>query len=193
MTTIQCAVSDCTSSVSCKGFCPKHYQRMRRSGHPELVARQCRECASRFTYTPTKGRRRMLCDDCVVRLQRERVARYNHRQSRAAAGDDPEYLIRLRTYQFRANIRRYGITPEQFDELLASQAGRCAICGETPDPDGKGAYSRLHIDHCHETGLVRGLLCGRCNAALGHFRDDPGRLAAAINYLNEKSMKGSAA
>lgn len=111
--------------------------------------------------------------------------RHNHRQSKARAGDEPEYPLRLQEYRFRSNIRQYGITPEDYDDMLRAQDGRCAICGDPPAPDGKGAYSRLHIDHCHQTSTVRGLLCGRCNQGLGYFRDDPSRLTAAIAYLKE--------
>jgi predicted nucleic acid-binding Zn ribbon protein len=74
----------------------------------------------------------------------------------------------------------YGITAEEYDALLAAQEGRCAICG-SPDWPGKG--NRPHIDHDHETGRIRGLLCNNCNTGLGQFKDDPQRLRAAIRYL----------
>lgn len=83
----------------------------------------------------------------------------------------------------RQNLSRYGLTPSQYDDLLASQDGCCAICGDPPDPNGVRAASRLHVDHCHETGRVRGLLCVRCNPALGLFHDRPGLLRAAADYL----------
>lgn len=72
----------------------------------------------------------------------------------------------------------YGITPEQYDALLASQDNRCAICrSEGSGPKG------WHVDHDHVTGTVRGLLCGPCNLGLGHFNDDVDRLRAAIAYI----------
>ena len=61
--------------------------------------------------------------------------------------------------------------------MLAEQEGGCAICGEPPKT------SALHVDHCHDTGRVRGLLCFRCNSALGNFREDPAILTAALDYL----------
>ena len=79
----------------------------------------------------------------------------------------------------RGNLRRYGLTIESYAELLASQGGRCAICGTT-DPGGNPT---MLVDHDHATGVVRGLLCSPCNRGLGAFRDDPTRLAAAIEYL----------
>lgn len=73
---------------------------------------------------------------------------------------------------------RYGIPIEEQRRLRASAAGLCQICGE-PDPLGR----RLALDHCHETGKARGMLCGLCNRGLGWFQDSPERLSAAIAYL----------
>jgi len=73
------------------------------------------------------------------------------------------------------SLRRLGVTREDYDRALAEQKGRCAICESEP--------RRLHIDHDHATGKLRGLLCHHCNTALGNLRDDPERLRAAIRYL----------
>lgn len=74
---------------------------------------------------------------------------------------------------------KYGITQEQFEALFKSQDGACAIC-LTKDDFGRGA---IHVDHDHKTGGVRGLLCVRCNAGLGYFRDDPDLLLKSVEYL----------
>lgn len=74
----------------------------------------------------------------------------------------------------------YGLTTEQFDALLAAQDGKCAICGTT---EWRGRGKSPHVDHCHETRRVRGLLCDFCNRGLGMFGDDPARLRAAAAYL----------
>lgn len=73
----------------------------------------------------------------------------------------------------------YGVTPEQFAALLASQGGRCAIC-RTDQPGGKGGW---HLDHDHKDDRVRGLLCASCNLLLGHAKDDLDLLRAAVEYL----------
>ena len=73
--------------------------------------------------------------------------------------------------------REYGISRAGYDGMFESQGGVCAICG------GTNATSRLAVDHDHLTGNIRGLLCIRCNAGLGLFRDDPTILSAAIDYL----------
>lgn len=77
--------------------------------------------------------------------------------------------------------RKFGITQEQYEALPRSQGGGCAVCGRAPKP-GKS----LHVDHDHETGYVRGLLCFSCNAALGHFQDDLDRIEAALMYMAAK-------
>jgi hypothetical protein len=81
----------------------------------------------------------------------------------------------------RYNLRKYGLTPDDYEALLASQGGTCAICGESPR--GVGRYGRLVVDHEHASGKIRGLLCSNCNRALGWFRDSPSILRAAESYL----------
>lgn len=73
---------------------------------------------------------------------------------------------------------RYGLTPERRAELLAEQDGGCGICRGPLDGKRRG-----HVDHDHESGAVRGLLCHRCNTAIGLLREDPNTLRAAIAYL----------
>jgi hypothetical protein len=75
----------------------------------------------------------------------------------------------------------YGISLERFGQMIAEQDGRCAICRELPMGRGKG--DMLVIDHCHQSGDVRGLLCGHCNIAIGLMSDSPDRLRQAAAYL----------
>ena len=72
-------------------------------------------------------------------------------------------------------MRRYGIGADEFDELVRQQGSVCAICGR-PDPE--------HVDHDHDTGEVRGILCFNCG--LGQFRDSIDALLAAAEYLDER-------
>lgn len=81
-------------------------------------------------------------------------------------------------------MKQYGITPDRFDAMLAEQNGGCAICRATV-ADTRGY--RPHVDHCHDTGAVRGLLCGRCNRAIGMMDDDANLLDAAAAYLRSGS------
>lgn len=80
----------------------------------------------------------------------------------------------------RAALKRiYGLTLEQRDELFASQNFRCAVCKSTEPGSTKG----WHMDHCHNTKRVRGILCNHCNLMLGYAKDNPTTLNNAIEYL----------
>jgi Autographiviridae endonuclease VII len=93
---------------------------------------------------------------------------------------DPEYRERRRARDREAQRKQrfkkvYGISLADYDMMFARQGGACAIC--------KRADRTLCVDHCHVTGKVRGLLCAKCNSALGFCNDDPGHLLAAAAYL----------
>jgi hypothetical protein len=85
----------------------------------------------------------------------------------------------------RQNVKRYGITLEEYEALRDAQGNRCAICGDQPDPNGKGSMARLHVDHHHASGRNRALLCARCNVGIGYFRENPALLRAAVEYLEQ--------
>jgi len=73
---------------------------------------------------------------------------------------------------------KFGLTPDKYDRILESQGGVCALCECPPTPG-----ISLHVDHDHGTGEIRGLLCVRCNNALGLFREDPDLLRRAARYV----------
>lgn len=75
----------------------------------------------------------------------------------------------------------YGITHNDYLKMLEAQNGRCAICG-TDTPGGRGSF---HVDHCHNTNVVRGLLCSNCNRGIGYLKDSVSNLASAILYLSD--------
>lgn len=118
-----------------------------------------------------------ICRDCDNASQRARYTPEKARGYRAAQyARDPTFKVRqlLRHY--------YGITLEQYYELLTAQDGVCAICGAAfvNNGDKKG---RLDVDHCKTTGRIRGLLCSSCNTGLGWFRDNADLLVKAAAYL----------
>jgi hypothetical protein len=78
--------------------------------------------------------------------------------------------------------RNYGIEHGTYAEMLEAQGGRCAIC-KTDKPGSR--TTRFHIDHCHGTKAVRGLLCADCNLGLGKFKDNVEALTAAISYIEK--------
>jgi len=77
-------------------------------------------------------------------------------------------------------LRPYGISLKDYDQLLTAQRGRCAICGTTDPGHGHKVFA---IDHCHEGGYVRGLLCRNCNSAIGLLQDSPDVIEAAARYV----------
>jgi hypothetical protein len=77
--------------------------------------------------------------------------------------------------------RLYGITLNEYNQMLTEQNNQCAVCNTT-DPGGK--HGKFMVDHCHSTGKVRGLLCKRCNIALGEVGDNIDTLHKMIEYLN---------
>ena len=127
-------------------------------------------------YPDKKHRTCRACVNEANRVQRGKktVEERRERWRKQAAKFRAKYPERARALQRKA---LYGITQDQYDELVKRQNGLCAICS---NPPGKRA---LHIDHCHDTGQIRGLLCSVCNISLGGFRDDTNLLMKAIEYL----------
>jgi hypothetical protein len=91
-------------------------------------------------------------------------------------------------------IKSYGVTIEWFDAKMAEQNGACAICikPEGATDRSTGLPRNLAVDHCHKRGHNRGLLCSKCNTALGAFGDDPAILRAAIAYLEKHTLPDAA-
>lgn len=95
-----------------------------------------------------------------------------------------EYRVNNPGRRRKADIRRmYGLPPDQYDAMLAAQGGACDICrvpfAGTP-----------HVDHCHKSGAVRGLLCDGCNHGIGKFGDDPAAMRRAADYLERHQQQG---
>lgn len=92
------------------------------------------------------------------------------------------YLENRDTIREKVIFKKYRLTSEQYLEMLHEQGGVCAICCRPPSPKRK-----LAVDHCHSSGVVRGLLCSNCNSMIGLASDSPSVLSAAIDYLQKTS------
>lgn len=79
----------------------------------------------------------------------------------------------------------YGLEWDSYLEMYNNQKGCCDICGKFLDLDSKMKTERPYVDHCHESGKVRSLLCQHCNSGLGHFKESPLSLLKAIQYLEK--------
>ena len=179
-------------AVSSRDMCAACYARWwkRTPAGQRVSEKRC----SRHPDRPVKARG--LCHSCYEgwwinrdpeRKQRKLAtltiwARRN-RDKRKAAGDrwraKPENREQI-FYQQR--FAKYGITREQYNALADSQHGCCAVCLERP-------AGRLRVDHCHDTGVIRGLLCHKCNSAIGLLGDTAARLERALAYLQRQTKE----
>ena len=132
-------------------------------GRKNNVQAYCRQC------TNQKNREHYSSDPKAIEKRRKREARRLEK--------DP--MVKRRAELLRV----YGITLEEWYEIYDSQNGVCAICKQ----ECKTRKS-LSVDHDHETGDIRGLLCNRCNRGLGLFRDDPEVLKNATRYLQSNKV-----
>lgn len=137
--------------------------------------RTCRKCRSQkeqAEYSLTKsGRYSPICNPCKLLPRKELV--YRRRKHEEFGLTEVEYS------NLKIRLHNYGMQPTQFFSLFNLQEGRCAICKI------EGGYS-MHIDHCHITQKVRGILCSRCNMGLGFFGDSSQLLLNAVKYLDPK-------
>ena len=85
--------------------------------------------------------------------------------------------------RFAVIEKKYGLTEQAYNEMWSAQSGRCKICNKHEQELGKVLY----VDHCHNTGKVRGLLCQKCNTAIGLFNDDVDIVLKAAKYISEES------
>ena len=133
----------------------------------------CSRCGAPHTPRGTGKNRRMRCGRCLARYQREwRQRNPNHER---------EVYQRTKVEsRERSLLRKYAISLVDYDRMLAAQGGKCAICGA---PESAQRNRVLHVDHCHATGRVRGLLCRGCNHMLGHVKDDATAFERAAGYL----------
>lgn len=137
-----------------------HQNRMKseRSAHAR-IGRLCVKCNQELNSSIKKGA--LYCsEDCKKSVLNQRYRDRNRHKPRE---------------------RLYGITEDQYNQFLSDQNNKCAIC-HTDEPGGKGGW---HVDHNHDTGIVRGLLCHKCNVGLGHFNDDSILIDRASKYLSK--------
>ena len=123
----------------------------------------------------TADRLTSRCRPCMAKYARDRRS-------------DPITGIKIREDKLRKDLSKYGITLEQFNHMNALQLGLCAICMKPEKRKVRGKVHRLCVDHCHETGVVRGLLCSECNAGLGKLGDTVATLEKALLYIKRSML-----
>lgn len=128
-------------------------------------------------------------DDCRIENLREGFyaeTKHDLSTKEGRAAYQLEYrAARREEFVAKERARRFGITAERYVEMLVAQDGKCAICRQIKTTTRNGKVKTLAVDHDHETGDVRGLLCSACNTAIGKFGDDRERLLSAVRYLDK--------
>jgi len=154
-----------------------------------IPAPPVRHCAACSAELPVE-REVELCIRCATHAYDRRYAERAKVLKRARYAKDPQrfrdaqkrWLQKHPDTTKRMTLRRYGLTLESYNAMLAAQSNLCALCGRPFDVDGNRG-SRPSVDHDHATGEVRAVIHIGCNMALGLFQDDPELLYAAIAYL----------
>lgn len=145
----------------------------------------CMHCSTDFVPLLRVGEKKVRKRRyCSTLCRRRAYAKHAEEWRKADRKKDPtKYAARVRQTSLK---RCYGITVEQYDDLSLRQRGVCAICKQ---PETKPHRSRnlvsyyLSVDHDHVSGELRGLLCNKCNRAIGLFNDDVELMKTALAYL----------
>jgi hypothetical protein len=161
------------------------------------VCRAGHSLAENLVRYPSGPKRCRMCERDRARQRREvfrdRIREQNREsqaRTRLEIDRSPrarlDYPNRDRKYHLK---RVYGMTEADFERMLAEQEHRCATCSVELTIDHRKPNT-AHIDHCHETGRVRGILCMRCNSAVGYLRDDPALALKVAAYLQNLGQGG---
>lgn len=142
------------------------------------------------TYTPEQLTANRERSRAWYRANRERQKVYNkaYREKNLdeiRKKDRERYITQPRKRKSHQLMYEYGITLAEHDALFALQNNVCAICKS----ETSGSKHSFHVDHCHDSGVVRGILCHGCNIMLGAARDNPEILKAAVTYLSNDFEK----
>lgn len=173
-----CATNGCDEPEKARGFCKRCYGTNYRRG---TLPPQQLEIPFGI-HAITEIDRDALTATCAVcgPGARIRIRERGNGQPACRRRKDPraKYKVKKQQSGRRYELRKYGLTVDDYEAMRSSQKGACLICGDEP--------SRLVVDHCHATGAVRGLLCARCNVAIGILRDDPSLMRRAAEYLERE-------
>lgn len=162
-----------------------HYYEIRETIDREKKKEYMREYLKTYKRKPITPEKRAE----INRLRRERYAtdlEYQEQIKQKARENNKKHPMTKKNGRLRAE---FGITLEQYNELLEKQGGGCAICGKkmTGVKEAGKREHALYVDHDHETGKVRGILCNLCNFGLGNFLNNPVLLIRAAEYLSNWS------
>lgn len=147
--------------------------------------KRCLKCGGEFPLeqfpfqNKRTGRLHARCKPCWNEYQRAKQRNPKVVAARKAVYDTDGW----RAQKERELQKNYGMSLVEYERMFDVQGGRCALCGQPPKKHANAERASLHVDHDHETGRVRRLLCGLCNRGIGCFHDDPERLRRAADYV----------
>ncbi|CAL9621790.1 hypothetical protein SUDANB145_05856 [Streptomyces sp. enrichment culture] len=156
---------------------------------PDGLQAYCRECSAEYCRQRQEAKGKKVRVEVPVPRGHKRCPRCEQakpyagwERNKSSSDGWSSYCRECRAERNRISYfrREYGLTPAESDGLIAEQQGVCCICLAAPAE---------HVDHCHETGRVRGVLCFSCNAALGQFKDRPDAIRRAAAYVEGIAWK----
>jgi len=152
-----CKIDGCEAAAVGRGWCSMHWQRWKKTGDPGPAE------PKRYRWRHPAG---TICvvEDCTQAARFSDKCRRHYQQEASR----------------RDLLKSYGLTLEDYERMVARQRSRCAVCRRKRPASDKREWA---IDHDHVTGQIRGLLCDRCNRAIGLLRDEPKILRAAVQYV----------
>jgi hypothetical protein len=172
MTIKLCIEDGCETAQFCRKLCNKHYQFHKYHGTLDSISPNTKHSITNVDLSAMVGD----CSICgpaagvmmvsLTQLRCKTKAKHHKRRKLLYAGDK-----RIPTHEINA----------AYTKMYADQGGVCAVCGKV-NPDD----SSLAVDHCHETGKIRGLLCSKCNSGIGMLGDNIEGLQAALDYLKDQ-------
>jgi len=161
-----CSVEACVNKAVSRTWCITHYSRWRLKGDVQADI-PVRAIGQQATCCSAKHYANGLCANHYMQQRRR---------------DSPELFA---VQELRKAARRLGFDPDMIEAHFREHSGMCDVCGRTATVASKRLRYRLAMDHDHRTGQFRGLICDPCNRALGFAGDDPARLRALADYLEQ--------
>jgi hypothetical protein len=163
---------------------PSYAEKMERYGREKMLAQK------RESYQRNKEHHKAKVYEYRAKNKEKWLAENReYQRKRRISQPDWEYTRSLK--------KNYGLTLDEFKAMLHSQGNACAICKEAFEHEFWRKPNRMRrrgvVDHCHETGVVRGVLCNLCNVTLGSSRDDSQILRLAALYLEQAAQKAKGA
>jgi hypothetical protein len=173
----KCTIEGCNKKVFGKGLCSKHYTRQRRHGSTDKPLTKSQKLLREGKAFCCSCKETKPLDNFCKDSQTPHGFSRRCKNCNSDKGRD-RYRNNKDKYREYARKKKFGMERHEYETILSKQDGCCAVCGHVPK-DGEV----LSVDHCHETGDIRGLLCSNCNLGIGHFKDNIDLLGLAIKYL----------